>query len=76
MLAHARGRLTYANLIASLALFVALGRTGRRLLTTPDGFLMAAHYRRHGLIPGADQAVPDSAWAVVTWAGGSHASTR
>jgi hypothetical protein len=29
MLARVRGRLTYANVIASLALFVALGGTGR-----------------------------------------------
>jgi len=28
MLARVRGRLTYANVIASLALFVALGGTG------------------------------------------------
>jgi hypothetical protein len=35
MLARVRGRLTYANVIASLALFVALGGTGYAALRLP-----------------------------------------
>jgi hypothetical protein len=35
MLARVRGRLTYANVIASLALFVALGGTGYAALRPP-----------------------------------------
>jgi hypothetical protein len=42
-----------------------------------SGLLTAAQRRRHGLTPGADQAVPDSAWGgghLGRWP--SHASTR
>ena len=35
LLARVRGRLTYANVIASLALFVALGRTSYAALRLP-----------------------------------------